>query len=233
MHPEVTEEELKDIYDLSALIPEQVIPESVLKQPSELKKKRIIKWVVVSVLIAIGLAIIIVILSTNVSRKREATYNKAVEITMQGNWKDAIDTFESLNRIDYKGARDFYLYCKGKKQYEEGDLKAAYKTVGQTMLKDVTPEQREFILDYFFELDDEYHRRYGYDLPSSYKPSNSSNSSSSSGSGRPSSNSGHNTSTKTDPYNAKDYANEDDFWEDYYNEFIDFDEAEQYWDAHH
>lgn len=42
-----------------------------------------------------------------------------------------------------------------------------------------------------------------------------------------------NTSTKTDPYNAKDYANEDDFWEDYYNDFIDFDEAEQYWDAHH
>ena len=41
------------------------------------------------------------------------------------------------------------------------------------------------------------------------------------------------TSTHTDPYNAKDYANEDDFWEDYYNDFIDFDEAEQYWDAHH
>lgn len=35
--------------------------------------------------------------------------------------------------------------------------------------------------------------------------------------------------TTADPYNAKSYANEDEFWEDYYNDFIDYDEAEQYY----
>jgi hypothetical protein len=33
----------------------------------------------------------------------------------------------------------------------------------------------------------------------------------------------------TDPYHASDYANEDWFYEDHYDDFADFDEAEQYW----
>jgi len=33
-----------------------------------------------------------------------------------------------------------------------------------------------------------------------------------------------------DPYDAKDYADPDDFYYDYYDEFIDFEEAEEYWE---
>lgn len=40
-------------------------------------------------------------------------------------------------------------------------------------------------------------------------------------------------SEKTDFYNASDYDDPDDFYEDYYYDFEDYDEAEQYWDENH
>ncbi len=40
-------------------------------------------------------------------------------------------------------------------------------------------------------------------------------------------------SKSDDPYNAKDYANEEDFYEDYYDDFYDYDEAEEYYNEHH
>ena len=219
--------------------------ENTLRQSKAKKTRRIIIWSVIAALVIAAIVIIIVMASAKREAKRQALYDEAVEKVMQGNWWDTIDTFESLSKIQYKGARDFYLFCKGKKQYAEGDLKAAYKTVGQMMLKDVTAEQGEYLEDFFFELDHKYHRIYGYDLPASYKRNRGSNSSSSgsgknssssgshsSSSGSHSSSSGSHSSTKTDPYNAKDYANEEDFYEDYYNDFIDFDEAEEYWEEH-
>lgn len=205
----------------------------MINQSKGKRKQQIISWSVIAAMIVAGIVIAIVLLLNNAASKKQALYNKAVAMTMEGNWKDTIETFESLSKSNYKGAGDFYLYCKGKQQYAKGDLKTAYHTVGQTRLKDLTEEQRDFIMDYFFELSDEYHRKYGYDLPAGYKPSSSNNSSSSSSTENHSHSSGGNSTTTTDPYNAKDYVNEDVFYEDYYNDFIDFDEAEQYWDEHH
>ncbi|MDO4458525.1 MAG: hypothetical protein Q4C42_00310 [Clostridia bacterium] len=37
---------------------------------------------------------------------------------------------------------------------------------------------------------------------------------------------------ESDPYNAKDYWDPEDFYEDYYDEFFDFDDAEYYWETH-
>ena len=36
-----------------------------------------------------------------------------------------------------------------------------------------------------------------------------------------------------DPYNAHDYAHPDDFYYDYYDDFWDYEDAEDYWEAHH
>ncbi len=38
---------------------------------------------------------------------------------------------------------------------------------------------------------------------------------------------------KKDPYNIKDYSNIDDFYDDWYDDFDSFDDAEMYWDDHH
>ena len=38
---------------------------------------------------------------------------------------------------------------------------------------------------------------------------------------------------KSDPFHASDYAHPDDFYYDYYDDFWDYEDAEDYWEAHH
>ena len=66
---------------------------------------------------------------------------------------------------------------------------------------------------------------YGGGLPKS-KESQSSNTTSSGNKNSSSS------SEKTDPYDAKSYAHPDDFYYDYYDDFVDYEEAEDYWEEH-
>ena len=40
------------------------------------------------------------------------------------------------------------------------------------------------------------------------------------------------TTEDDDPYNAKDYATPEDFYYDHYDDFYDYDEAEEYWMEH-
>ncbi len=40
------------------------------------------------------------------------------------------------------------------------------------------------------------------------------------------------TQTQDDPYNAKDYAHADDFYEDHYDDFFDYEDAEDYFNQY-
>ena len=60
-----------------------------------------------------------------------------------------------------------------------------------------------------------------------YKQSTSSSSSSSS------SKKSSSSTKKSDPFHASDYAHPDDFYYDYYDDFWDYEDAEDYWEAHH
>lgn len=42
-----------------------------------------------------------------------------------------------------------------------------------------------------------------------------------------------NKSSSSDPYNASSYSNEEDFYYDHYDDFFDFEDAEDYWNEHH
>ena len=42
-----------------------------------------------------------------------------------------------------------------------------------------------------------------------------------------------NKKSSSDPYQAKDYAHPDDFYYDYYDDFWDYEDAEDYWERHH
>ena len=80
-------------------------------------------------------------------------------------------------------------------------------------------------------------RTYRYESQSkrqSSKTSSGSNSGSNSGSSGRKSNSGSSgsSSKSSDPYGAKDYDDPDDFYFDYPDDFIDYDEARDYWEDH-
>ena len=40
------------------------------------------------------------------------------------------------------------------------------------------------------------------------------------------------TNAKNDPYNTKDYSNEEDFYDDHYDDFFDYYDAEDYYNRH-
>ena len=163
-------------------------------------------------------------------------YDRCVELALEGNWQDTIDTFKSLAKLDYKGSTDFYAFCQALQYYDQGNIDMAYSITHYAYHSKVTYEQKLKMLEFESVVRKEYEKIHGRQytvVPSSSSGSSSNNSGNSGSSGSHSHSSGSNSSTKTDPYNAKDYANEDDFWEDYYNDFIDFDEAEQYWEDNH
>ncbi len=49
----------------------------------------------------------------------------------------------------------------------------------------------------------------------------------------PSHSSSSHSSTDSDPYHAADYSDEEDFYEDHWDDFFDFEDAEDYWREHH
>ena len=89
------------------------------------------------------------------------------------------------------------------------------------------------MLEYWPAVRDAYEKKYGSQIPTIPSSSSESSSNSSNNTNSHSHSSGSHSSSSSDPYNASNYANEDDFWGDYYNDFIDFDEAEMYWEEHH
>ena len=91
------------------------------------------------------------------------------------------------------------------------------------------------------EYYDTYLRKQRTPYYSSYSTSSSNSSSSSSGSsssrstGTYSGNSSSKTKTKnssSDPYDAKSYYHPDDFYYDHYDDFWDYEDAEDYWEEH-
>lgn len=52
------------------------------------------------------------------------------------------------------------------------------------------------------------------------------------GTTRGSGNSQTSNDDEDDPFDAKDYGDEEDFYDDYYDEFFDYEEAEDYWNEH-
>ncbi len=75
--------------------------------------------------------------------------------------------------------------------------------------------------------------RYEFTHPAGGGSGNTGNSGGKSNSSGGHSSSNDQSSSTSDPYNAKEYSDIDDFWEEYYNDFADFDEAEQYWNGYH
>ena len=202
-------------------------PENATKE-----KRRLLNVAVIAIAVVAVIGAAVVCLRTH----HQNTYDKSVELALEGNWQDTIDTFQSLSKINYKASSDFYTFCKALKDYDEGNIEEAYDLMFHMYLSNVTQEQKLKMLEYWPEVRDTYEEKYGSQIPtipSNSSGSNSGSSSNSSNSSNHSHSSGSHSSSSSDPYNASDYANEDDFWEDYYNDFIDFDEAEMYWEEHH
>ena len=170
--------------------------------------------------------------------KQRAVYDHCVDLALEGNWWDTIDTFRTLSKSNYEASSTFYDFCTALKYYDEGNIEDAHEVSYRMPFKGLTHEQRVKILEHYDVINDAYERKYGVRYPLTPTPSSgsSNNSSSHSGSSTGSQSnfsSGSHSSSTEDPYNISDYDDVDDFYDDYYYDFEDFDEAEMYWDDHH
>lgn len=143
--------------------------------------------------------------------------------------KDLLETIE----IDYKDKEPLIVYCQAKIDYLNGNIEDAFLSQDDMIFGYQTGEHlnrlRAFkeVLDYEYDeyLDEKYPDK-TEETPtqnnnSQYKPNNQY---------KPSYN--YKPSYDDDPYDIDRYRNEEDFYYDNYNNFIDYYEAEKYFKEH-
>lgn len=191
-------------------------------------KRRLVKFVIIAAAIVAAVVLVVVIQRTH----NRTIYDRCVELALEGNWQDTIDTFQSLSNTGYEASREFYSFCQALKCYDEGNIKDACDKFYNMYFSKVTHDQRMKMLRFSYAARDAYKRKYGAEYPPvAFKPivvsadsSDNSNSHSGSSSQKPKSDS--------DPYNTKDYAHPDDFYDYYVDDFWDFEDAEDYYYEH-
>ena len=201
------------------------------------------KNILIIIAVVLGLFAIIAISTIAEAHYIESKYNKAIALIDEAAYKEAKEQLEIIENEYYKDANDLIELCEAHISYNNGCC-GVYMDIDDLDFEYQTKERKEAInefikkskaeYDEFFQQLLEDNRKQVEELkkdPNSsfYSNKNQSNSSS--------------TYTFTpyrspskddddDPYNAKDYSNEEDFYYDHYDDFFDYYDAEDYYNEH-
>lgn len=201
------------------------------------------KNILIIIAVVLGLFGIIAISTIAEAHYIESKYNKAIALIDEAAYKEAKEQLEIIENEYYKDANDLIELCEAHISYNNGCC-GVYMDIDDLDFEYQTKERKEAInefikkskaeYDEFFQQLLEDNRKQVEELkkdPNSsfYSNKNQSNSSS--------------TYTFTpyrspskddddDPYNAKDYSNEEDFYYDHYDDFFDYYDAEDYYNEH-
>ncbi|MCQ2471667.1 MAG: hypothetical protein MJ147_06485 [Clostridia bacterium] len=198
----------------------------------ELKKTKRRNGIIAIVSIIVILALIITpIVSFNLNLSKG--YKEAVAIFENGSYEEAENAFKKLPKDDYNDTKSYVSLCEAHIAYDNGEIKKAYFETIDLCFKDVIDEQAKAIADFKEKVKAEYDsyskaeekeqtnvKKY-YRIPTttksySYTFKNKTN-----------------QKKDDDPYNVNDYSNEEDFYDDNYDSFFDYYEAEDYYKEHH
>ena len=168
------------------------------------------------------------------------TYNNALQLIDNDSYKTAKKELEKIAEFDYKDTDDLIELCEAHISYDEG-CTGAYMKIDDLDFEYQTKERRDKI-NAFIEKSRAEYKEYFDKLVADSKPKNPDNSTIS----QPSYSSGSSSTYKSksysyksrsndddyDEYNVKDYKFAEDFYDDHYEDFFDFDDAEDYFNAH-
>ncbi|MCQ2455652.1 MAG: hypothetical protein MJ090_05900 [Clostridia bacterium] len=170
------------------------------------------------------------------------TYNNALQLIDNDSYKTAKTELEKIVEFDYKDTDDLIKLCEAHISYDNG-CTGAYSKIDDLEFKYQTKERLEKIY-YFIEKSKLEYNEFFDKLLENSKPKNSDNSTIS----QPSYNSGSSSTYKSKSYSYKSRSNNDDedydefhaneykfaedFYDDHYEDFFDFDDAEDYFNAH-
>lgn len=201
------------------------------------------KNILIIIAVVLGLFAIIAISTISEAHYIESKYKKAIALIDEAAYEEAKEQLKVIENEYYKDANDLIELCEAHISYNNGccgvymdidDLDFEYQTKErkETINEFIKKSKAEY--DEFFQQLLEDNRKQVEELkkdPNSsfYSDKNQSNNSS--------------TYTFTpyrspskddddDPYNAKDYSNEEDFYYDHYDDFFDYYDAEDYYNEY-
>lgn len=198
-------------------------------------KKRKQKLWIVSAFSFLLVAVIVFNISSTI--KIDKIYKSAEEYIIQERYKEAADLLKSIEEEKYKDTVSLITLCKCYLDYEKGRGADAYYDLKNAVFYWQNSEQLLKIREFENVLQDEHNQyikrmaenaRKAYEEKKRIEEAEEKIKSKSTSKYVP-----KYKEDKSDPYNAKDYRNEEDFYDDHYDDFFDYYDAEQYYRDHH
>jgi hypothetical protein len=153
---------------------------------------------------------------------------------MQASVQEGREQLRQIRHKDYKDTDALLLLCEAHMAYDVGDISNAYYDLKFAKFSHQPPESRQKISSFTAQIDDEYdaYREEQYQLEmKEYEVWDNRDQDTSRPASKPSSSS--KSSSDSDPYQANDYSDAEDFYYDYYDDFFDYYDAESYFNEHH
>lgn len=195
-------------------------------------RKRTQKICIVIILSSIfAVAVALNIAST---MKVERTYKSAEELIAQEKYEEALLLLEKIEEKRHKDTLSLIVLCESHIDYNRGYGADAYYDMKNANFYWQNDEQKARIDDFIDILQnehDEYIKRMSENAKKSYESKKNNESVQKKNSSKSTYVPKYKKDT-SDPYNAKDYRNEEDFYDDHYDDFFDYYDAESYYRSH-
>ena len=201
------------------------------------------KNILIIIAVVLGLLGIIAISTIAEAHYIESKYNKAIALIDEAAYEEAKEQLKVIENEYYKDANDLIELCEAHISYNNGCC-GVYMDIDDLDFEYQTKERKEAINEFIKKSKAEYDEFFQQLLEDNRKQveelKKDPNSSFYSNKNQPNSSSSYSFTPyrspskddDDDPYNAKDYSNEEDFYYDHYDDFFDYYDAEDYYNEH-
>lgn len=200
-------------------------------------------------LLIILIIILVLLIPIYTHHKLVSKYNDAVQKIVSENFDDGLKLISELEEYNYKDSKFWKSFCEACVDYENGDYNQAYEIMANRFYSnEMEDEQIQFVDGWKNKIRKAYKDKKNKSTGTNsekkeYKNYTKQNRTSSYGESKYKKTSKKSTTKryttkkyskkrtttkKKDPYNASDYMNPEDFYDDHYDDFFDYYDAEDY-----
>lgn len=158
-------------------------------------------------------------------------YSTAEALAFNDQYSNALQKLENIENKNFKDTQALIAYCTSNIEYGRGNYKDAYYDMYNVRFKYQSEANLAKIRQYrdkINAINDLYRDNYTYKHTTAVTTAPATKQSNTFKSYTKS----KKRYTEADPYNANDYANEEDFYYDHYDDFFDYYDAESYYNDH-
>lgn len=165
------------------------------------------------------------------------TYNKAVQLAIDGEYSEAEELFQSIEEHHYKDTDAFIVFCRSADMYYgKGNYEYGHSRLDEMNFENLTDEQNAVIEDFKAALTKDYkagQKKKKTDEAATTKPAPETTKPEPETTKAYQEPTTKKPSTNKDPYGANEFAHPDDFYYDHVDDFWDYEEAEDYYYENH